>query len=227
MPSPIQNVLVEFRTPRHGLAASGSAGETAGEYGRAVSAPVPHSPLLGPDPRDLAEAEEAGAARGRAEALAEILADAETRIAAAREEALELARGEHAQALARAREEWVATEGAALAEALAKSLGEIEARLAAKTARALRPFLREAVRDKAVTALCETLADLLRSGPSATLRMSGPEDLLDAVMRRIAGFEGKIAISVVDAPDIRVVCDETTIETQIALWAQSLALADE
>ncbi|TVR07137.1 MAG: hypothetical protein EA385_13710 [Salinarimonadaceae bacterium] len=219
MPSSIQSVLVEFEPARARLPALPQ--ETAG------TTPAPGSPLVAAPGRDLAAAEEAGFARGRAEALAEALADAERRIAAAREEALEQARAEHAEALVRAREEWADAEGAALAAALDRGLADMEAAVARKTARALRPFLREAVRDKAVCALCATLTDLLRSGPSATLRMSGPEDLLDAVMRRISGFDGKIAVSVTDAPDIRVVCDETTIETQIALWARSLAILDE
>lgn len=219
MPVPIQNVLVEFRPASQALPAP--------EGEREAEAREHRSPFVGPSARELHEAEEAGFARGRAQALSETLAEAEARVAAAREEALEQARAEHAEALAAAREEWAQAEGAELAQALSRGLAAIEAEIAGKTARVLRPFLREAVRDKAVAALCETLRDLLRSGPSATLRMSGPEDLLDAVMRRIAGFEGKIAISVVDAPDIRVVCDETTIETQVALWARSLAIEDE
>jgi hypothetical protein len=152
----------------------------------------------------------------------------ETRQAADKthEQALAAVRLEAEEALAAERARWVEEESATLVARIGEGFGELESRLAEKTARALRPFLRDAVREQAVEALCETLRRLLHSRPSATLEMAGPEDLLDAVMRRLGGHDGKIAIRVTGEPDIRVVCDETTIETQIALWVRSLALDD-
>jgi hypothetical protein len=150
----------------------------------------------------------------------------ETRAAAQRdrEAALAEARREAEEALAAERARWVEEEGATLAGRIGDGLVQLETLLSEKVARTLRPFLRDAVRERAVDALCETLRRLLHSRPSATLEMAGPEDLLDAVMRRLAGHEGKIAVKVTGERDIRVICDETTIETQIALWARSLAL---
>jgi hypothetical protein len=176
------------------------------------------SPLLPGDPPDVDALAQEAFERGRAEARAEIALEHESALAAAREEA--------GEALAAARAQWVAQESEILAARLTEGLAALEAKLAEKTARALRPFLRESVREQAIAALCETLGRLLHSQPAAKLDMSGPEDLLDAVMRRLNGYEGKIAIHVTTERDIRVVCDETTIETQIALWAKSLAIDD-
>jgi hypothetical protein len=180
--------------------------------------PSDASPFFSNEPPDVDALTQEAFERGREEARAEAALEHENALARVREEAEE--------ALAAARAQWVTEESEALSARLTEGLAALEASLAEKTARALRPFLRESVREQAIAALCETLGRLLHSQPAAKLDMSGPEDLLDAVMRRLNGYEGKIAIHVTSERDIRVVCDETTIETQIALWAKSLAIDD-
>lgn len=206
---PVHRFLVEFTRE----ARPAPAPEASNDAG-----PREASPLLPGDEPDvealIADAHRRGCEETQAQAQAE------------REAALAEARREAEEALAAERARWVEEEGAALAAKIGEGFSQLETLLSEKVARVLRPFLREAVREQAVDALCETLRRLLHSRPSATLEMAGPEDLLDAVMRRLAGHEGKIAIKVTGERDIRVVCDETTIETQIALWARSLALDD-
>jgi hypothetical protein len=189
----------------------------ANEQGQEDASPFFQGDLQG-SPPDIDALTQEAFERGREEARAEAALEHESMLAKVREEADE--------ALALARAQWVAQESEVLAAHLTEGLAGLQASLAEKTARALRPFLRESVREQAIAALCETLGRLLHSQPAAKLDMSGPEDLLDAVMRRLNGYEGKIAIHVTTERDIRVVCDETTIETQIALWAKSLAIDD-
>jgi len=176
------------------------------------------SPLRAPDPPDFEAIAEEAYRRGCDEARAEAERDLERALTKAREEADD--------ALASARAQWVLEESETLAARLTEGFSALEARLAEKTSRALRPFLKDAVREQAIAALCETISQLLRSRSATALEMAGPQDLLDAAVRRLEGYEGRIAIRVADERDIRVVCDETTIETQIALWAKSLGIDD-
>jgi hypothetical protein len=181
------------------------------------------SGFLPPDPPDLDAIADGAYRRGCDETKARAAMELESALAIAREEADET--------LASARAQWVTEESEALAARLINGLAVIEGRLAEKTSRALRPFLNDAVREQAIAALCETLRQLLQSRSTTTLEMAGPKDLLEAVMRRLDGCEGKldgyeakIVTQITSDRDIRVVCDETTIETQIALWAKSLAI---
>ena len=203
----VHRFLVEFKPDEP----AETMRQPANEHGASEA-----SPFVPTDPPDLDALAQEAFERGREEAKAEAALD--------RESALDRVREEAGEALAAARAEWIAQESEVLAARLTEGLAALETSLAEKTARALRPFLRESVREQAITALCETLGRLLQGQPAAKLDMSGPQDLLDAVMRRLGGYEGKIAIHVTTEPDIRVVCDETRIETQIALWAKTLAI---
>jgi hypothetical protein len=205
----VHRFLVEFR-PDEPVE---TMREPANEHG-----PNEVSRFLPNDPPDVDALVEEACRRAREEARAEAALELESALTRAREEA--------AEELTAARAQWVAEEGEVLAARLTEGFAAIETSLAEKTARVLRPLLRESVREQAIRALCETLGRLLRSQPAARLDMSGPEDLLDAVMGRLGGYDGKIAIHVTGERDIRVICDETTIETQIALWATSLAIDD-
>lgn len=147
---------------------------------------------------------------------------------AERDAAIAALRAETEAALAAARAQWADEESGAIVRFLHDRLAALEARLAEKTARALRPFLRDAVREQALTAFCETVSRLIRNRQAMKLEMSGPRDLLDAVARRLAaeGVNRAITVTPGDSHDIRIVCDETTIETQISLWAGSLGIND-
>lgn len=178
------------------------------------------SPFMQPEAPDIDSLVEDAYRRGSADAAAAAASRLETEIAAMRAQADD--------ALAIARGQWSSEESKAIAALLDQGLADIEVRIAEKTARALRPFLRDRVREQAIAALCETLARMLHGRKTVTLEMSGPQDLVDAVMRRLnaEGGQRAISINVTDGTDIRVVCDETTIETQISLWAESLGLDD-
>jgi hypothetical protein len=203
----VHRFLVEFKPD----APAEPMREPANEHRREET-----SAFLPPDPPDLDAIAEDAYRRGCDETKAKAELELESALARVREEAEET--------LASARAQWVTEESEALAARLIDGLAATEGRLAEKTSRALRPFLNDAVREQAIAALCETLRQLLQSRSTTTLEMAGPEDLLKAVMHRLAGYDGKIVTQVTGDRDIRVVCDETTIETQIALWAKSLAI---
>jgi hypothetical protein len=172
------------------------------------------------------------AASGRAVGEEEIARRIEAAVAQAREDAraeAELAFAERlareraglAQEAAAQRDAWLAGEGARLGEAMACAMGRIEAMIAESVAHVLRPFLASALRNQALTALEETLSTLLSSNP-AQVRVSGPKPLVDAVRERMgAGHEG-VEYGVSDGADIRVVADQTVIETRMKAWIDAL-----
>jgi len=100
---------------------------------------------------------------------------------------------------------------------------ELETNIASSVARILQPFLADAVRDKAIEALIEQISALTCSSPVPVFRISGPGDLLERVKAQLdtarrTGIEYQVA----DTLEIRVVADQTVIETQMQAWTARL-----
>jgi hypothetical protein len=121
------------------------------------------------------------------------------------------------------RAKWSDQQAAAIVSGFAAACRELETNIATSVARILQPFLADAVRDKAVAALIEQIAALTSSSPVPVFRISGPADLLDLVRTQLdtAGRTG-IDYQVTDGIEIRVVADQTMIETQISAWTERL-----
>ena len=121
------------------------------------------------------------------------------------------------------RAKWSDQQSVAIVNGFTAACREIETNIATSVARILQPFLADAVRDKAVAALVQQIAALTSSSPMPVFRISGPSELLDLVKTQLdrAGRTG-IDYQVTDGIDIRVVADQTTIETQIAAWTERL-----
>lgn len=143
--------------------------------------------------------------------------------------ALESERNAHAAALAEARGRWVREEAAAMADRVASALADIEDRLSGAVARIFTPFLKEAVREKAIGALRDAVVAILADGAHGRLEISGPEDLVEAVREAIAPYttEGGSAIDyrVADAADVRVIAGHAICTTQIAAWNDLIEIA--
>ena len=100
---------------------------------------------------------------------------------------------------------------------------ELETNIASSVARILQPFLIDAVRDKAVAALVEQIAALTCSSPVPMFKIAGPSDLLDLVRAQLdKAHRTGIEYQVADSFEIRVVADQTVIETQISVWTARL-----
>ena len=100
---------------------------------------------------------------------------------------------------------------------------EIETNIASSVARILLPFLADAVRDKAIGSLVEQIAALTGNSPVPVFKITGPGELLDLVRSQLqtarrTGIEYEAA----DTFEVRVVADQTVIETQIAAWSERL-----
>ncbi|MFD2251548.1 hypothetical protein FHS82_000703 [Pseudochelatococcus lubricantis] len=137
-------------------------------------------------------------------------------------EALGREREAHAGQLAEARAQWVAEESTRLTERMTAALQEIEDGLSGTVARMFTPFLKQAIREKAAAALHRTVAALLGDVNHARIEISGPGDLIDAirgaVMAGAPGHAGRIAFTVTEKPDVRVVAGSTVCLTQLDVW---------
>ena len=120
-----------------------------------------------------------------------------------------------------ARQSWAAAEGNALSEALLQALRDMESQLAGAVARILQPFVEAEIRRASINELVATIETLLtRDQAAARIEVSGPEDLLCVLRPRLAG---KIPAAFVtnEACDVRVVIDQTTLETRLGALDRS------
>lgn len=164
--------------------------------------------------RAAAEARAAALAEAEAErsACAQALADAEAMFATRLD-----------TELAHARAAWCAAEGERLAGALGAGLAALEARICEGVAAVLRPFLREKARERAVESFARRVGDLLRHpGATPALTICGPADLLIALRARLPETAG-ISFAEAPGPELRVTCEDTVLETQMAAWTGGAA----
>jgi hypothetical protein len=142
------------------------------------------------------------------------LAEGEARVAEER------VRG--ALTLSKERAKWCEQQ-VAIVDGFGAACRELETNIAGAVARILQPFLADAVRDKAVALLVEQISALTSRPPVPAFRVTGPSDLLDLVRTRLdaAGRTG-VEYQIADVAEIRVVADQTVIETQISAWAERL-----
>jgi hypothetical protein len=173
------------------------------------------------DPRhaeDQARKLEDAAARGREEGRAQA--------AAAFEIDLAHERAQLEARIAAARGTWVAEEGQRLGAAVATGLEQLQAEIAGSVARILKPFLAGEVREQVLASLSETMTGLV-SSTSALLKVSGPEDLLDALRERFGPTEASVVYEVAAGIEVSVVADHTVVESRLQAWIDRLDRATD
>lgn len=179
-------------------------------------APAPDVPAAEtPEERaaKLAEAE----ARGRELGLAEARAEAEAALAAEREAS--------AARIAEERARWSESEAERLAAGFAAALRALDADLTRRIGRLLVPVLTESLRSRAMDDLAQALKRLLADPNHAAIRVSGPQDLLADLGRKLGPLAGPVTFEPGEEPEVAVVADQTVMETQLAAWTRLLAAA--
>ncbi|MBR0749484.1 hypothetical protein JQ582_36725 [Bradyrhizobium japonicum] len=121
------------------------------------------------------------------------------------------------------RAKWSDQQAATIVGGFETACREIETNIASSVARILLPFLADAVRDKAIGSLVEQIAALTGNSPVPVFKVTGPGELLDLVRAQLqtarrTGIEYEAA----ETFEVRVVADQTVIETQIAVWSERL-----
>ena len=121
------------------------------------------------------------------------------------------------------RAKWSDQQAVAIVSGFEAACREIETNIASSVARILLPFLADAVRDKAIGSLVEQIAALTGNSPVPVFKITGPSELLDLVKTQLetarrTGIEYEAA----ETFEVRVVADQTVIETKIAAWSERL-----
>ncbi|QQO16331.1 hypothetical protein JJB99_09390 [Bradyrhizobium diazoefficiens] len=121
------------------------------------------------------------------------------------------------------RAKWSDQQAAAIVSGFVAACREIETNIASSVARILLPFLAEAVRDKAIGSLVEQIAALTGNSPVPVFKVTGPGELLDLVRAQLeASRRTGIEYEPAETFEVRVVADQTVIETQISAWSERL-----
>jgi hypothetical protein len=124
------------------------------------------------------------------------------------------------------RAKWCDQQAAVIVSGFEAACREIETNIASSIARILLPFLADAVRDKAVGSLVEQIAALTGNSPVPVFKITGPSELLELVRTQLeASRRTGIEYETADISEVRVVADQTVIETQIAAWSERLMQA--
>ena len=121
------------------------------------------------------------------------------------------------------RAKWSDQQAVTIVSGFEAACREIETNIASSVARILLPFLADAVRDKAIGSLVEQIAALTGNSPVPVFKITGPSELLDLVKTQLetarrTGIEYEAA----ETFEVRVVADQTVIETKIAAWSDRL-----
>jgi hypothetical protein len=121
------------------------------------------------------------------------------------------------------RAKWSDQQAVAIVNGFDAACREIESNIASSVARILLPFLADAVRDKAIGSLVEQISALTSNSPVPAFRVTGPSELIDLVRTQLnlAGRSG-VEYQSAETVEVRVLADQTTIETQISTWMDRL-----
>jgi len=121
------------------------------------------------------------------------------------------------------RSKWSDQQAVAIVSGFETACREIETNIASSVARILLPFLAEAVRDKAIGSLVEQISALTGNSPVPVFKVTGPGELLDLVRTQLEASKRKgIEYEAAETFEVRVVADQTVIETQISAWSERL-----
>ncbi len=113
---------------------------------------------------------------------------------------------------------WASREAEALAAKIAVGLQEMETYIADTTAMLLKPFLTEAIRQRAVSDLVQTIGEVVFKNEGVALEIAGPEDLLQLLREKLSSRNMALLFTPSEGPEVRVVAGQTILETQLAAW---------
>jgi hypothetical protein len=189
------------------VAAGGDGADHVIPFERARAQPVVHSQST---EEKVAEAYQRGRREGYEIAVSECEAKLKQLVSSGQ------------QQLADERRLWASEQGEALAASLRSGYQELETNLARSLACLLEPVFGRTITRQAVDEFAAQLSVLIGDPASAPLRISGPADLL-AMVRQKTG-EGAIQVRCVpdDHCEVRVVCEQTVIETNLRAWTERL-----
>jgi hypothetical protein len=117
---------------------------------------------------------------------------------------------------------WTTGEAEALLAQLSDGLATLENSISDRVAHVLAPFLSEAFRQQACSDMRAVLASLHAQPNGATVRISGPSDLLHEIEKAHDTDGTALEFKPNAKSDITIVMSDTTVETRIQAWASRL-----
>ncbi len=118
-------------------------------------------------------------------------------------------------------------EYAKISETISSGLVEVEKRIAAVVARILQPLVSDAVAHEIVEELIANIARVRGGGRPALMTIRGPERLLRLLKPRIAQVAIDVEFIDEGGVDVTVESQHTTIQTELAPWADLIASFSE
>ena len=203
MARPVAHYLVEFGPP--------SLVEASGETSHgAACLDLQDEPAVEDPEVSLQAARDEGVTEGHAAARAEYAAQLlQERLA-------------FEARLAAERDRWTRQESEKLSEDIKAIFVEVESNIAGCVELALTPFVVDALRSRMIDLLAETVGTLLGGRECPIVEIHGPEDLLAMLREKLAAFSGAIDYSPDDSIDVRIVADQTKIESRIGAWVERI-----
>jgi hypothetical protein len=120
------------------------------------------------------------------------------------------------------RDRWTCQESEKLSEDIKASFVDVESNIACIVERLLTPFIIDALRRRMIELLAETVSVLLGGRERSIIEIRGPEDLLAMLREKLAAFSGAIDYSPDDSIDVRILADQTMIESRIGAWLERI-----
>lgn len=123
------------------------------------------------------------------------------------------------------RDRWTVEQADVLAAALKSGYQELEANLASSLARVLEPLVGKFITREAVDEFVAQLKLMVSDPSNPPVRISGPGDLLVIVRRKLADSPVQVRCVPDESCEVRVVCDQTIVETHLRAWTDRLKAA--
>jgi hypothetical protein len=120
--------------------------------------------------------------------------------------------------LAAERKSWVVEQSEALKDQMITSYGEFKNSIADSVARILTPFLTSALTKQVIDELIEVLSIMHSQKSVSTIRMSGPDDLIQALQEKLEGRNFNIECIPSQTKEVTIIADQTTVVTQLQAW---------
>ena len=148
-------------------------------------------------------------------------------------EGLATARAEHEAAilreksafhthLAAEREKWLLEESHRLGICFKEALNAIETSLARELSTALTPFINICLRHEVINHISESIRTLLGAKIYNSIEISGPIDLLSVVRKELSNHSVAVKCFESDSVDVRVVADQTAMESGCSAWLERI-----
>lgn len=126
------------------------------------------------------------------------------------------------EARALERQAWIDQEAERLAASIGESLAAVKHDTGAAIARAVIPFVARRLRADAVDEIAASAEDLVNESMPLAIEISGPEDLVAALQKRLEKGSAVVRIVDGDTAELRVKVGSGVLQTRLKEWSELL-----